>query len=72
MRVDDPSDGDAADDRVPDHDRIRSTEPAEPAEARDREECYRDHRAYDQVPGRLSAGGHPDQPPVAGDGGWKW
>ncbi len=69
MRVDNLADGDAADDRVPEHDHIWS---AEPAEARDREECYRDHRAYDQDPGRPSAGERPDQPRFAGDGGWKW
>ena len=41
------------------------------AEARDREECYRDLRAYDQACGRPSIGGHPDEPRF-GDGGWKW
>ena len=41
------------------------------AEARDREECYRDLRAYDQARGRLSIGGRPDGPRF-GDGGWKW
>ena len=72
MRVDDPSDGDAADDRVPEHDHIRSAESAEPAEARDREECYRDLHAYDQASGRPSAGRRPDESRFAGDGGWKW
>jgi hypothetical protein len=70
MRVDDPTDGD---DRVPEHDHVRSAEPAEmPAEARDREECHDDLRAYDQVPGRLSAVGRSDGPRFGGDGGWKW
>ena len=41
------------------------------AEARDREECYRDLRAYDQARGRPSIGGRPDGPRF-GDGGWKW
>ena len=41
------------------------------AEARDREECYRDLRAYDQARGRPSIGGRPDGPRL-GDGGWKW
>jgi hypothetical protein len=68
MRVDDPSDGDA-DDRIPEQDHVRS---AEPAEVYDREECYRDLRAYDQVPGRRPAGGRPDEPGFAGDGRWKW
>ena len=72
MRIDDPSDGDAADDRVPEHDHIRSAESAEGAEARDREECYRDLRAYDQLSGRPSASGRPDEPRIDGDGGWKW
>jgi hypothetical protein len=69
MRVDDPSDGEAADDRVSEHHRVRSAEM--PAEARDREECYRDLRASDQVPGRPPASGNPDGPRFA-DGGWKW
>ena len=43
-----------------------------PAEARDREECYRDLRACDQVPGRPAASGSPDGPRFADDGGWKW
>jgi hypothetical protein len=43
-----------------------------PAEARDREECHDDLRAYDQVPGRLSAVGRSDGPRFGGDGGWKW
>ncbi len=69
MRVDDPSGGDAADDRVPEHDHVRS---AEPAEARDREECYRDLRAYAQASGRPAGGGRPDEPRCSGEGGWKW
>jgi hypothetical protein len=70
MRVDDPTDGD---DRVPEHDHVRSAEPAEmPAEARDREECHDNLRAYDQVPGGLSAVGRSDGPRFGGDGGWKW
>ena len=69
MRVDDPSGGDAADDRVPGHDHIRS---AESAQARDREECYRDLRAYDQASGRPSAGERPDEQRCSGEGGWKW
>ena len=40
------------------------------AEARDREECYRDLRAYDQARGSPSIGGRPDGPRF-GDGGWK-
>jgi hypothetical protein len=68
MRVDDPSDGDA-DDRIPEHDHVRS---AEPTEVYDREECYRDLRSCDQVPGRRPASGHPDEPGFAGDGRWKW
>ena len=72
MRVDDPCDGDAADDRIPEHDHIRSAEPAEPAETRGREECYRDLRAYDQASRRPSAGGRADESRFAGDGGWKW
>ena len=43
-----------------------------PAEARDREECYRDLRAYDQASGRRPAGGRADEPRFGGDGGWKW
>jgi len=69
MRVDDPSDSDAADDPVPKHDRARSAEMS--AEARDREECYRDLRAYRQGAGR-SAGGNLDAPRCARDGGWQW
>ena len=42
------------------------------AEARDREECYRDLRAYDQARGRPSVGGRPDEPGFGSDGGWKW
>ncbi len=38
----------------------------------DREECYRDLRAYDQAPGRRPTGGRPDEPGIAGDGRWKW
>lgn len=68
MRVDDPSDGEA-DDRIPEHDRVRS---ADPAEAHDREECYRDLRAYDQVPGHRPAGRRTDEPGSGGDGRWKW
>jgi len=66
MSVDDPSDDD---DRVPEHDHFRPGEMS--AEARDREECYRDLRAYDQALGRGSAGRHADEPRF-GDGGWKW
>jgi hypothetical protein len=72
MMIDDPADGDAADDRVPKHDHIRSAEPAESAEVRDREECYRDLRAYDQASGRPPTGGRPDEPQFGGDSGWKW
>jgi hypothetical protein len=77
MRVDDPSGGDAADDRVREHDRLRSASaevPAEvPGEARDREECYRDLRACDQGEGRVSATESPDEPRLADEGGrWKW
>ena len=68
MRVDDPSDGDA-DDRIPEHDHVRS---ADPTEAPDREECYRDLRAYDQVPGHRPADRRPDEPGFGGDGRWKW
>ena len=68
MRVDDPSDGDA-DDRIPEQDHVRS---ADPTEAHDREECYRDLRAYDQVPGHRPAGRRPDEPGFGGDGRWKW
>ena len=57
MSVDDPSDDD---DRVPEHDHFRPGEMS--AEARDREECYRDLRAYDQALGRASVGGHADEP----------
>ena len=42
------------------------------AEARDREECYRDLRAYDQARGRLSVGRCADEPRFGSDGGWKW
>ena len=42
------------------------------AEARDREECYRDLRTYDRAPGRPSVGGRADEPPSGDDGGWKW
>ena len=70
MRVDDPSDGEAADDRVPEHDRVRSAET--PAEARDREECYRDLRARDQAPGRPPASGSPDEPRVRRRRRVKW
>ncbi len=66
MSVDDPSDDD---DRVPEHDHFRPGEMS--AEARDREECYRDLRAYDQALGRGSVGRHADEPRF-GDGGWKW
>ena len=45
---------------------------AEPPEVYDREECYRDLRAYDQAPGRRPTGGRPDEPGIAGDGRWKW
>ena len=38
----------------------------------DREECYRDLRACNQVPGHPPASGHPDEPRFAGDGRWKW
>ncbi len=69
MSVDDPADGDAADDRVAEHDHFPAAERS--AEARDREECYRDLRAYDQACGRTSIGGRPDGPRL-GDGGWKW
>ncbi|MGH3198385.1 MAG: hypothetical protein ACRDNT_21280, partial [Streptosporangiaceae bacterium] len=80
MRIDDPSDGEAADDPVPEHDRVRPARvrparvrPAEiPAEAREREECYRDLRACDQAPGHPAASWSPDAPRVAGEGGWKW
>ena len=71
---DGPSDGEAADDPVPD--RFSSVET--PAEARDREECYRDLRAHDQVSGRPSAGAAGDgprtgdQPRFADEGGWTW
>ena len=71
---DGPSDGEPADEPVPDH--FGSVET--PAEARDREECYRDLRAYDQVSGRPSAGAAGDgprtgdQPRFADDGGWTW
>jgi hypothetical protein len=68
MRVDDPSDGDA-DDRIPEHDHVRS---ADPTEAPDREECYRDLRAYDQVPRHRPADRRPDEPGFGGDGRWKW
>ncbi len=68
MRVDDPSDGDA-DDRIPEHDHVRS---ADPVEAHDREECYRDLRAYDQAPGPRPASRGPDEPGFGGDGRWKW
>ena len=68
MRVDDPSDGEA-DDRISEHDRVRS---ADPAEAHDREECYRDLRAYDEVPGHRPAGRCTDEPGSGGDGRWKW
>ena len=43
-----------------------------PTEAHDREECYRDLRAYDQAPGRRPASGRPDEPGCGGDGRWKW
>jgi hypothetical protein len=66
MSVDDPSDDD---DRVPEHDHFRPGEMS--AEARGREACYRDLRAYDQALGRASVGGHADEPRF-GDGGWKW
>lgn len=69
MSVDDPADGDAADDRVAEHDHFPAAERS--AEARDREECYRDLRAYDQACGRTSIGGCPDGPRLR-DGGWKW
>ncbi len=69
MSVDDPADGDAADDRVAEHDHFPAAERS--AEARDREECYRDLRAYDQACGRTSIGGRPDGPRLR-DGGWKW
>jgi hypothetical protein len=69
MSVDDPPDGDAADDRVPERDHFPAADRS--AEARDREECYRDLRAYDQACGRPSIGGRPDGPRL-GDGGWKW
>ncbi len=42
------------------------------AEARDREKCYRDLRAYDQAGGRLSVGRCADEPRSGSDGGWKW
>jgi hypothetical protein len=70
MRVDDPSDGEGADDRVSEHDHVRSAEM--PAEARDREECYGDLRACDQARGRPPASGSPDGPRFADDSGWKW
>jgi hypothetical protein len=69
MRIDDPTDRDAADDREPGYDHLR---PVESTETRDREECYRDLRAYDQAPGRSSAGGRPDEPRFGGGDGWKW
>ena len=72
MMIDDPADGDAADDRVPEHDRIRSAQSAELAEARDREECYRDLHAYDQASRCPPTGRRPDESRFAGDGGWKW
>jgi len=72
MMIDDPADGDAADDRVPEHDHIRSAQSAELAEARDREECYRDLHAYDQASGCPPTGRRPDESRFAGDGGWKW
>jgi hypothetical protein len=75
MRVDDPFDGGAADDPVPEHDRVRPARvrSAEmPTETRDREECYRDLRACDQTPGRPPASGSPDSSRFAGEGGWKW
>ena len=68
MRVDDPSDGDA-DDRIPEHGHVRS---ADPTEAHDREECYRDLRAYDQAAGLRPASRGPDEPGFGGDGRWKW
>ena len=67
MSVDDPSD---ADDRIPEHDHFRPAEMS--AEDRDREECYRDLRAYDQAGGRPSVGGRPDEPRFGSDSGWKW
>ena len=73
MRVDDPAGGDAADDRVREHDRLGSTSEEVPAEARDREECYRDLRACDQASGRGPAAGGPDEPRLAEEGGrWEW
>ena len=73
MRVDDPAGGDAADDRVGEHDRLGSASAEVPAEARDREECYRDLRACDQASGRGPAAGGPDEPRLAEEGGrWEW
>ncbi len=49
-----------------------------PAEARDREECYRDLRGHAQAAGRRSASAAGDElragdePRFAGDGGWTW
>ena len=72
MRVDDPAGGDAADDRVREHDRLRSASAEVLAEARDREECYRDLRACDQA-GRPPAARSPDEPRLADEGGrWTW
>ena len=74
---DEPADGEAADDPVP----RRSVSAAE---MRDREECYRDLRADQEVSGRPSAGAAGDgprtgdgpstgdQPRFGGDGGWAW
>ncbi len=67
MSVDDPAD---ADDRIPEHDHFRPADMS--AEARDREKCYRDLRAYDQAGGRLSVGRCADEPRSGSDGGWKW
>ena len=73
MRVDDPAGGDAADDRVREHDRLRSASAEVLAEARDREECYRDLRACDQAAGRPPAARSPDEPRLADEGGrWTW
>lgn len=42
------------------------------AEARDREECYHDLRAYDQAPGRSPEIKGPAESQLSDDGRWKW
>ena len=70
MRVDDPSGGDDADDRVREHERLGSAAAEMPAEARNREECYHDLRACDQA---LPATRRSDEPRLADEGGrWTW